>query len=112
MLFRSDLDRLRDIRVVLVAGIARPERFGRTAARLGVRPVASLWFPDHHRYDTADRRRITDLVVRTHADLVLTTEKDLTRLGPIPSAEVAALRVGMVIERGAELLDQALEGAT
>ena len=108
----AGLDVLRDQRAVLVAGIARPERFGRTAARLGVRPVASLWFPDHHRYTTADRRRIGETAVRLRADLVLTTEKDLPRLGPIPRVEVAALRVGVVIERGAELLDSVLEGAT
>jgi len=97
-------------RVMLVAGIARPERFARTATKLGVEVVAASMFPDHHRFTAHELRCIAATVRSRGAELLLTTEKDLVRLGDVPGCRVRALRVDVVFESGEEMLAEALEG--
>jgi tetraacyldisaccharide 4'-kinase len=68
--------------VVVVAGIARPERFVDDLAASGWTVAETLIFRDHHRFDRRDLARIAERVRQTGAQLVLTTEKDLMRLMP------------------------------
>lgn len=70
-------------RVVLVCGIARPERFEDEARSAGYEVAASLAFADHHPYGPADVARIGATLRETGAALVVTTEKDLMRLLPL-----------------------------
>jgi len=67
-------------RVVAVAAIARPERFLADLERLGANVAARVLRRDHHRFDAADRREIESAA--RGAELIVTTEKDLVRLGP------------------------------
>jgi tetraacyldisaccharide 4'-kinase len=69
--------------VVAFCGIARPEQFfaGLTAA--GVNVVARHAFRDHHRFDLRDFRMLIELVKRTGATALVTTEKDRVRLGSL-----------------------------
>ncbi len=65
--------------VVIVAGIAQPERVVASARSLGydVRDVCT--FPDHHAYTKADIQRCVE-VARRHGARLVTTEKDLCKL--------------------------------
>jgi tetraacyldisaccharide 4'-kinase len=86
-------------RVFLVSGIARPERFVNDIAGTGWEIAGMIEFRDHHRFDAADVARITAEARRAGAAIVLTTEKDATRLavcnlGDLPVAAVP-LVVGM-----------------
>lgn len=73
-------------RVLLVAGIARPERFLAAARGLGFTVVGELTFPDHHAYPEASLDAIraafaahgSDAAQAT--DAVLTTAKDRVKL--------------------------------
>jgi tetraacyldisaccharide 4'-kinase len=67
-------------RVVAVSGIARPERFEQEAREQGVEVSETLRFRDHHAFTGADIGRISARLRETGASVVLTTEKDLTRL--------------------------------
>jgi tetraacyldisaccharide 4'-kinase len=68
---------------VVVAGIARPERFVRALEAADWSVVEAMRFADHHPYRSRDLARIAD-VVRTHrAQGVLTTPKDAVRLLPL-----------------------------
>ena len=89
----APLEELRGTRVLVVAGIARPQQLEGQLRALGACPVDILSFPDHHPFSARDRRRITARAHRAGADLVLTTEKDLVRLGPVTGTTVRALRV-------------------
>ena len=98
--------------VVAVAAIARPERFLADLERTGSRIVASVLRRDHHRFDEADRRAID--AAAAHADLVVTTEKDLVKLahGAL-AAPLRALRVEVLVDSAAEegrLLERARAG--
>ena len=72
---------LRGARVVAFAGIARPDVFFEDLRALGAVVVSALRFPDHHRYSGDDRTRIAAAAIDGSAEWILTTEKDMARLG-------------------------------
>jgi tetraacyldisaccharide 4'-kinase len=70
-------------RVVVVSGIARPERFEAEAREAGCEVVAAVTFGDHHPFTRADVGRLAETVAAHPDSVVLTTEKDLMRLLPL-----------------------------
>jgi len=89
--------------VVAVAGMARPERLAAALERAGAVVGEALHFPDHHAYGAAD---VAAIGRAARAAMVVTTEKDLAKLGGLPELEgLRALRVGLDIERGEALVD-------
>ncbi len=65
---------------VLVTGIAGPERVKNSAEAIGVTVLSRLQFRDHHRYSQQDVQQVLNMLERTGADMVLTTEKDAVKL--------------------------------
>lgn len=108
------LSELSGSRALLVTGIARPHRFHEAAKNLGVSVADACGFPDHHMFTRHDWRRIAASARRSAADMVLTTEKDMVRLVDVHNRirsngpPVRALRVAVEVERGSEMLDEAL----
>jgi tetraacyldisaccharide 4'-kinase len=89
--------------VVAVAGVARPERFVATLEQCGARVVRRFVFPDHHAYREAD---VAALFEAARAGFLVTTEKDLTKLGGRAGLEsLRALRVSLEVDRADRLLD-------
>ena len=79
-------------RVVAVAGIARPQRFF-AALRAGGWDIArEMAFRDHHWFSGRDAESIARAAADAGADLVVTTEKDATRLS-IPNLFYLPMRV-------------------
>ena len=76
------LDRLKTSTWFAACGIGDPQSFLRQLESVGGRPAGFRWFADHHRYTAGDladvRRRARDV----GADLIVTTEKDWTKLEP------------------------------
>jgi tetraacyldisaccharide 4'-kinase len=72
--------------VLLLAGIASPERFIEEVKKHTAR-VTPMLYPDHHRYTKQDIRRINEAFGRMQpADrYILTTEKDAARLWGNPA---------------------------
>jgi tetraacyldisaccharide 4'-kinase len=96
--------------IAAFCGIGNPEGFRRTLAPRCSTLAGFRTFPDHHRYNAADVADLAAWARSLGADLVLTTQKDLVKLrarklGPIP---LTALRIGLEIMRGSEVLDAAL----
>jgi hypothetical protein len=52
----------------------------------GLQLAAHFAFPDHHRYTSADLKRLGASAHQAGAAGIVTTEKDLVRLGQLPSA--------------------------
>ncbi len=104
------LESLTGQKVAAFCGIGNPEGFRRTLAGLGVDLVDFRAFPDHHAYTGPDVADLSRWVRDLGAELALTTQKDLVKLrtsslGPVP---LRALRIGLEIMEGAEVLEQAL----
>ena len=76
-------------RVLAFAGIGDPEKFFLTLADAGVALAARRSFPDHHRYTRAQAKALCEEAARAGLVLV-TTEKDLARLGGADEAEELA----------------------
>jgi tetraacyldisaccharide 4'-kinase len=79
--FSIDLNGVKGKRVAAFSGIGRPSCFDETLESLEVQMPEHLRFPDHHRFGAADLQRIEDVARRAGADYLLTTEKDVARLG-------------------------------
>jgi tetraacyldisaccharide 4'-kinase len=86
-------------RVVAVAGLADPSAFFRMLRRLGAQLTAELRYRDHHRYTDADWRAISEAARAADAAIV-TTEKDLVKLGRFPFApdSLYALRLEVAMD--------------
>jgi tetraacyldisaccharide 4'-kinase len=69
-------------RPYLVAGIARPQRFGSDVRALVAEVSGQRFFPDHHRYQVEDLAEIESDARRAGADALVTTAKDAERLPP------------------------------
>ncbi len=104
-------DALYGRRVLLLAGIARPEGFRRTLAAMGAEIAAEWIFPDHHRFVLADLEGALRRADAARCDLVVTTEKDAVRLPTAAAGDprLRAVRIDAEIVRGAEVLDAALD---
>lgn len=101
--------------VMAVSGIGRPEKFVATLSAAKARIVAERAFGDHHAYVASD---VSALIVeaKTRNCLIATTEKDMTKLGPLwPPAErerLIVVPVALSFAEAAEidaLLDLALK---
>ena len=87
--------------VVLVSGIAHPERFRRTAEEIGLRVKRHVIFRDHHEFTDKELRQVLD---EAGGLPLVFTEKDWVRLPAWTKdrEDVAALRIGLVMENEPE----------
>lgn len=89
-------------RIAAFCGLGNPESFRRTLQDLGIRPVRFQAFPDHHRYDAGEIRRLA-----ASADALLTTAKDAANIEPALMREcrVQVVPVELTIDDPQRLLD-------
>jgi tetraacyldisaccharide 4'-kinase len=89
--------------VAAFCGIGNPAAFKNTLRQVGVEPIASRTFPDHHAYTRADVDGLRSWARRQPADAALaTTQKDLVKLrtAQIGERDLFALRVGLQVRAG------------
>jgi tetraacyldisaccharide 4'-kinase len=85
-------------RPLLLAAVARPERFFEDIAIIVPDIAARVAFHDHHRFRARDLDRIVGLATRQSADAIVTTEKDLVRIPPSPSIGIPLLAFRTLVE--------------
>jgi tetraacyldisaccharide 4'-kinase len=100
--------------VAAFCGIARPDQFFAGLEAAGLRIAARIAFPDHHRYTTADLKRLVAVARSAGATALITTEKDQVRLGKLSallpeSLPLKAARLHIEIEEQEEALDWLVE---
>ena len=84
--------------VFAVAGIARPDRFFADLASAGWHVAGKLAFRDHHQFDAHDVDRIREEATAVRASIVLTTEKDATRLAACDLRHLPLASVPLTID--------------
>lgn len=78
---RNDsVERLKGKKVFAFCGIGNPDAFLNTLKGLGAEVAGSKIFDDHHHYTKACLQEIRDQAGTCEADLILTTQKDWTKL--------------------------------
>ena len=96
------------LRATAFCGLANPGSYWRTLSEIGVHPLESVTFADHHAYTPAQLRRLARHAQAMGAQALLTTEKDYANLCP-DAAEVVRplrllwLRIGVAVD-GADAL--------
>jgi tetraacyldisaccharide 4'-kinase len=75
-----------DGRVAAFCGIARPQQFFAGLEAAGLQLAERTAFADHHRYTSADIERLVASSRSANATALLTTQKDLIRLGKLSSS--------------------------
>ena len=91
--------------VAVFCGIARPEQFFAGIKAAGFEIALQRAFPDHHSYTARDLERLAAAARATGASALLTTEKDLVRLGKLASELPRSLPIRTVHLR-VEIEDQ------
>ncbi len=97
------LPRVERKKVLVLSGIARPERFFSLLEEQGIKHCYALKFPDHFAYPRSSVKKIMDVYNRHKADMIITTEKDSVKLQGIKdfdSIPVYYLKIGLKIEDG------------
>jgi tetraacyldisaccharide 4'-kinase len=100
-------------KVLAFAGIGDPEKFFATLTAAGIEVAERASFPDHHRYTAAEAQ---NLLSRAQGNglMLVTTEKDLMRLGGDPqlaalASRASALPARLVIEEQDQFRDMVLK---
>jgi tetraacyldisaccharide 4'-kinase len=99
-------------KVLAFAGIGNPGKFFATLAEAGIDVAERAGFADHHPYTAAD---VQALIARAETKrlMLLTTEKDIMRLGDDPALaallqRARALPVRLVVEEQDQFRDMVL----
>ncbi len=106
------VDNLANHPVAAFCGIGNPEAFRKTLTGLGSSVVAFKRYSDHHLYSQEDVEDLRNWAQgQERACLVMTTQKDLVklRLTHLGNKELWALRIGLQVETGQEVLNQKLQ---
>jgi tetraacyldisaccharide 4'-kinase len=100
-------------RVLLLAGIGRPEGFRRTVAGLGGEVALERLFRDHHAFADGELEEAFAAARAAGCQAVVTTEKDAVRLAPRWAEEplLQVVTIDAEILRGEEELEAALDRA-
>jgi tetraacyldisaccharide 4'-kinase len=94
-------------KTVAFSGLGDNMSFFRLLEQIGAELVATVEFPDHHRYRVDDLRRIESL---GDADIMVTTEKDAVKIGRAEAAEnLFYLAVEAQIDDEERLVDLVVE---
>jgi len=79
--YRVSLADLSGLRLVAVAGLARPQLFAASLQEAGIISKEFFPFPDHHLFTGADLAELGAAACRLGAEGLVTTAKDWARLG-------------------------------
>lgn len=85
-------------RPLAFCGLARPGQFWQSLADIGIYPVGTYAFGDHHRYGAKDIALLRRLARQHDANGFLTTEKDLVKLDGSALAPMVAPALMMEVE--------------
>ena len=102
---------LADARVLALAGIGNPGAFRATLERAGARLVDWRELDDHHDYTPADIDALARWADAHRPDAVVTTEKDLVKIGrdDLAGIPLEAVRIEVEVLEGDDLLEEALD---
>jgi len=107
------LAQMKGKRVFAFCGIGNPQAFFRTIERLGAILTGTRAFDDHHRYTAEELVALHGEAHRRQASLVLTTQKDWTKVvqAGVPEGDppLACLTINLKITTGEEMLTSLID---
>src|SRR6059036_2531190 len=99
---RYNLELLKQKKIASLSGIAQPESFERSLAKLGGELVYSKRFADHHRFSQQEVLNVINRSKKRQAHAIITTQKDAVRFPNIDRRDLPIffMRVEIKILRG------------
>lgn len=85
-------------RPLAFCGVAHPRQFWQSLADIGIYPVGTFAFGDHHRYKALDIALLQRLAKQHEANGFLTTEKDLVKIDASALAPIIAPELTIEVE--------------
>lgn len=98
-------------RPLAFCGLAQPRQFWQALADIGIYPVGTYAFADHHCYNAKDIALLQRLARQHEANGFLTTEKDLVKLDPSQLAPLVAPALVIEVENANARFTGMLEAA-
>jgi tetraacyldisaccharide 4'-kinase len=98
------LESLSNMKVSLLSSIGDPSSFEESVRRLGSAIISHSIFPDHYRYNEKDIKQVFGNAKKLSADAIITTEKDLMRLGHLIANEASLETPIFVLEVSMRML--------
>jgi len=99
---------------VAFSGIGNPSGFEATLVRLGAVVLAHHVFPDHYVYSAADLEALSTAAMKSHASMMVTTEKDMVKLMGLNIGKMVtplyALAISLEMLEGEDALERMLTG--
>ncbi len=98
-------------RPLAFCGLAQPRQFWQSLADIGIYPVGTYAFGDHHFYTAKDIALLKRLARQHEANGFVTTEKDLVKLKPLQLAPIVAPTLIIEVENANSRFKSMLEAA-
>jgi tetraacyldisaccharide 4'-kinase len=100
---RFDLEFVKGRKVASLSGIAQPESFEQSLAKLGAELVYSKRFADHHRFTQQEILNTINRGKKRQAEVIITTQKDAVRFPKLDRRDLPIyfMRVEIKIVSGA-----------
>lgn len=92
-------------RIIAFCGLGAPAGFKKTLEKQGLHPISFIEFPDHHKYQESDVKRLANVARSSNADVILTTMKDFVKFTGTEqlNAPLFALSIGVDFLSGEEM---------
>ncbi len=108
------IEQLKDKKIFAFCGIGNPDAFINTIGELGAKTVGSKIYDDHYHYADKDIAGICREAATLKADLILTTQKDFSRLSIEklrPDIPFAYLAIELKIVSGEDAITRLIKNA-
>lgn len=89
---------LKGKRILAFCGLAEPESLAFSLNQLGADLVKLVKFPDHYYYQDKDKRSLESQSRSLAIDILVTTEKDVLKLGTWQATDLQILVLGIEVE--------------
>jgi tetraacyldisaccharide 4'-kinase len=107
------LEELKNKKIFAFCGIGNPRAFFKTIEKLGTDLADSKVYNDHHHYTQRDIDEICKQAGASGSDLILTTQKDWTKIAPLDSLKkdihFAYLEIELKFTAGEDKLKELIE---
>jgi tetraacyldisaccharide 4'-kinase len=101
----TNLDLIKDKKVIAFAGIGNPENFFYLLNEYNVNVIDTISFPDHYNYKNEELEKLINKT-KQHNSILLTTEKDYLRINEDLRKKINYLKIKTKIENKNEFVNE------
>ncbi len=93
-------DIVKGMKVIALSAVGDPDGFFRTLKNAGLTVMDEMTFVDHHEYSQADVEEAKTRLLKSKADIAVTTEKDMVKLAQLNLSGIDLYSIGVEFKLG------------